>query len=136
MYEHLHVLISAQIERGIAIDSLRLALRQILGHHHQCLLVGLGQLWLRGVGDTRDAWGYNIVDGALVVVLLDVDGTDCQGTAIGRTCQLLVIDAPVATHQFKRAETQHDGLAELGEEHTHEADAGEVADAPYPVLVL
>ena len=44
MDEHLEVLILAQVEDGIAVDGLRLASRQVLHHHVQGLLVGLGEL--------------------------------------------------------------------------------------------
>ena len=46
MHEHLQVLILAQVEDGIAIDGFRLAWREILHHHRERLLVGLGQLGL------------------------------------------------------------------------------------------
>ena len=78
----------------------------------------------------------HVVDGAAVVVLLDVDGTDIHGAAIGGTRQLLLILAPLAAHQVEGTEAEHDGLAELGEEHAHKADAGEVADATHAVLVF
>ena len=44
MDEHLEVLILAQVEDSIAVDGLRLASRQVLHHHVQSLLVGLGEL--------------------------------------------------------------------------------------------
>ena len=31
-------------------------------------------------------------------------------------------------HQVERTETEHDRLLEVGEEHSHEADAGEIVD--------
>ena len=46
MYEHLHVLVLAEVEVGIAIDGLRLIMLQFLHHHVQGLLVGLYQLGL------------------------------------------------------------------------------------------
>ena len=52
VYEHLHALIESQVEGSVAIDSLRLPGREVLNHHVQSLLVGFGQLRLRGVGDT------------------------------------------------------------------------------------
>ena len=136
MHIHLQMTILAKIQRSVAIDALRLALRQVLHHHAQCLLVGLRQLRLRGVCDTGDAWRQHVVDRFLVVVLLDVDGTNLQRTAVQPVGERLLIDAPFATHQVQAAEAQHDGLAELGEEHTHETDAGEVADATHTVFRL
>ena len=133
--KHLQVLVLPHIEGGIAVDGLRLAMRQVVHHQAQRLLVVLGELWLRGVGDTGNARRQHIVDGAAVVVFLDVDGTDFHGAAVTRSRQLLIVVTPLAAHQVERAETQHDGFAELGEEHTHEADAGEVADATLAILV-
>ena len=136
MHEHLHVLILAQVEGGVAIDGLRLAGRQVLHHHVHGLLVGLGQLRLRGVGDAGDARRQHIVDGALVVVLLDVDGADLQRAAVRARGKWLVVGAPLATHQVEAGKAQHDGLLELGEEHTHEANAGEVGDVALAAGVL
>ena len=136
MHVHLQVLILAQVKVRGAIDGLRLSLRQVLHNHTQRLLVSLGELWLRGVCHTRDAWWHDVVDRTSVVVLLDVHGADLHQTAVRRSRELLVIDAPFSTHQVKTAESQHDGLLELCQEHTHKADAGEVADAPYPVVIL
>ena len=99
--EHLDMLIAAQVERRVTVDGFRLVLRQILDHQTQRLLVGLGQLGLRGVGDARDAWGQYVVDGLAVVVLLDIDRADLQLTAVASTCQLLVVEAPLATHEVQ-----------------------------------
>ena len=99
--EHLDMLIAAQVERRVTVDGFRLVLRQVLDHQTQCLLVGFGQLGLRGVGDTRDARRQYVVDGFSVVVLLDIDRADLQLTAVAGTCQLLVVETPLATHEVK-----------------------------------
>ncbi len=39
-------------------------------------------------------------------------------------------------HEVERTETQHDRLLETGEEHTHEADAGEIVDVALTALKL
>ena len=101
---HLQVLILTEVEGRITVDGLRFSLRQVLDHHTQGLLVGFGKLWLRRVSHTRDAWWHNIVDGAAVVVLLDVHGTDFHRTTVRGTCQRLIIDAPFATHQIETSE--------------------------------
>ena len=136
MDEHLHVAVEAQVEGGVAVDGLRLAAGEILHHHVEGLLVGLGELGLRGVGDARDARRQHVVDGAFVVVFLNIDGTDLQRTAVGAGGQGLVVDAPLATHQFEGTEAQHDGALELSKEHAHEADAGKVGDATFATGVL
>ena len=133
---HLQMTIAAQIERGITIDGLRLALAQILHHHTECLLVGFGQLWLTGVCDTLDARRQYIVDRTTVVVLLDIDRTHLQRTAIRASGQRLLIDTPLTTYQVERTKAQHDRFLELGQEHTHKTDAGEVGDAAHTVVVL
>ena len=46
MDEHLQVLVLSHVEGGVAVDRLRLAVRQVVHHHAQRLLVGLGELGL------------------------------------------------------------------------------------------
>ena len=99
MYKHLHALIEAQVEGGIAIDGLGLTRRQILHHHVESLLVSLRQLGLRGVGNAGDARRQHIVNWALIVIFLDVDGTDHDVSAIAASSQRLLIDTPFATYQ-------------------------------------
>ena len=137
VYEHLHVLILAEVEASIAIDGLRLTLLQVLHHHVERLLVALHKLWLRGVGDTADTWGQHIVHGLFVVALLDVHGTDLEHAAFRcRRVETLLVDAPLATDEVQGTEAQHDGLLESRHEHAHEADTGEVVDTALLVFIL
>ena len=99
--EHLDMLIAAQVERRVTVDGFRLVLRQVLDHQTQRLLVGFGQLGLRGVGDARDARRQYVVDGLAVVVLLDIDRADLQLTAVAGASQLLVVQTPLATHEVQ-----------------------------------
>ena len=101
MNEHLQMLVATQVEGGVMINGLRLTLRDVSDHHAQCLLVSLGELWLRGVGDTRDAGRQHVVDRTAVVVLLDIDSADLKGTAIACSRQWLVVDAPVASYEVE-----------------------------------
>ena len=39
-------------------------------------------------------------------------------------------------YQVERTETEHDRLLEVGEEHSHEADAGEIVDVSLALLKL
>ena len=138
MDKHLHVLVAAQVEVGVFIDRLRLVLAQVLDHQAESLLIVLGQLGLRGVGGSGDAWRQYVGHGLAVGVLLDVDGTHLQHASLGsgRRHEVLLVLPPLAAHQVERSESQHDRLLESCEEHAHEAYAGEVVDAAYLLLVL
>ena len=136
MHKHLHALILPQVVAGILIDGLRLTRTQVFHPHVQGLLIVLHQLWLRGVGSTTDAWRQDVVHWLFVVVLLDVDSTHLHRSRLHAVGEVLLVDTPFASHQVKTAEAQHDGLLEIGHEHTHEADAGEVVDAALLAFVL
>ena len=94
-------------------------------------------MWLRGVLLPLDARWQHIVDRQLVVVLLDADGGCGEGAGLcGGIVEVLRIDPPRAAHEVEGGKAQHHGLGETREEHTHETDAGEVADAAHPFLIL
>ena len=135
--KHLQPLVLAKVDVDVLIDGLRLVLAQILHHQAKGLLVVLGELWLVGVGHTRDARRQHVGHGLALGVLLDVDGAHLQGARLGAGAglQVLLVLAPCAAHQVERAETQHDVLFESGQEHTHEADGGEVVDGAFALLV-
>ena len=135
--EHLHLLVLAQVETGVAIHGLRLTSLQILHHHVEGLFVGLYELGLRGVGYSRDTRRQHIVYRLLVVILLDVYSTYLEKAALSRRgAQTLLVDAPLATHKVERTETQHDGFLEARHEHAHESDRGKVVDRTHLALVL
>ena len=137
VYEHLHPPVLAQVERGVAIHSLRLSMLQFLHHHVECLLIGLYELGLRGVCHTVNAWRQHVVHRCLVIVLLDVHGTHLHRTTLGTACtEALLVEAPLSAYEVEGSEAQYDGLLETRHEHTHEADAGQVADATLLVLIL
>ena len=136
MHKHLHVLVLSKVECGCAVYCLRLSLSKVAHHQAQSLLVGLSKLRLRGVGDSRDAWRHDVVDRAALIVFFDVDGADLYGAAVRRACELLVIQSPLASYQVERSESQHDRLLELSEEHSHEADAREIAYSSHALIIL
>ena len=138
MDKHLQALVLAQVLVGVLVDGLRLVLAQVLGHQAESLLVVLDQLGRTGVGGTRDARRQHVGHGLAVGVLLNVHGTYFHETRLGSggRLQALLVLPPLAAHQVERTEAQHDGAAEAREEHTHEADAGEVVDGAFLLLVL
>ena len=137
VHEHLHVLILAEVEARVAIDSLRLTLLQVLHHHVERLFVALHKLWLGGVGDTTDTRWQHVIHRLFVVALLDVHGADLEhATFRCRGVETLFVDAPLATDEVQGTEAQHDRLLESRHEHTHEADTGKVVDAALLVFIL
>ena len=135
MGKHLYALVLAQVEGGVLIHCLRLARIHVLYHETQSLLVVLHELCLRWVLTTSDAWRQDVVDWLLLGILLDTHGTRLQGSAIG-SAERLVVGTPGATHEVERTEAHDDRLLEVGEEHAHEADAGEVVDIAHLRLIL
>ena len=85
MDKHLQALILAQVQIGILIHSLRLALRQVLHGETERLLIILCKLGLTGVSDTGNARRQHIGHGLTVRILLHVDSTHLQQTRLG-TC--------------------------------------------------
>ena len=137
MHEHLHPLILAQVDGGLLIHRLRLVLLQVVHNHLQCLLITLHQLGLCRVRHSADSWRQHVVHGLLVVILLDVHGIHGQCARFGTTrTKTLLIDTPLTPYEVETAETEHNGLLETRHEHTHETDAGKVADAAFPALIL
>ena len=135
MGKHLDALVLAEIEGRVLIYRLCLAMGQILHHQTQSLLVCLDKLWLRWVLLAADTRRKHIVDRCLLGIFLQTDCTRLQGSATGCT-QRLVVGTPFAVHQVERTETEHDRLLEVGEEHSHEADAGEIVDVSLALLKL
>ena len=80
-----------------------------------------------------DARRQDVGDGLSLGVLLDVDGADLHRTRLGAGAGLkvLLVLSPLSAHEVQASEAQCDGLLESGEEHSHEADAGEVVDAAH-----
>ncbi len=137
--EHLQVLVLAHIVGAVLIDGAGVAGTQIAHYHGHCLLVVLHQLCLVGVGYSAYAGRQHVVDGLLVVVLLDIDGADLQGAARSRCLahvELLLVGAPVAVHKVQGGQPEDDILLETSHEHAHEADAGEVVDVALLLLVF
>ena len=135
VYEHLQPLVLAQVEGSVLVDSLRLACTQVVDDHGECLLVLFDKLWLVRILSTADARRQDVVHGHLVVVLLKAHGTYRHRTCIaGRVGEVLLILPPLAADEVERTEAEDDGFLETCEEHTHEADAGEVADVAYTFL--
>ena len=134
MGKHLQPAVLAQVLVGVLVDGLGLAVGETGHHHVEGLLVVLDELRLLGVEGTADAWRQHIVDGHLVGVLLDVHGADRHLARLAAAAQGLLVDAPLAAHQVEGAEAHDDGLGEVGEEHTHEAHAGEIVDAAHALL--
>ena len=137
MHEHLHPFVMAQVDGGLLIHRFRLIGLQVGGNHLQRLLVALHQLGLRGIGDTGDSWRQHVVHRLLIVVLLDVHGTHVQHTTLGATrVETVFVETPFAAHQIQTTEAEYDGLLETRHEHTHEPDAGKVADATLLASVI
>ena len=138
MHEHLQALVLPQVVVEVLIDGLRLALTEVVNGEAERLLVVLDELWLVRVGSTTDTRRQRVGHGLAVGVLLNVDGTHLHRSRLGTGSRLqaLPILPPLAAHQVEAAEAEHDGVLETGHEHTHEADAGEVADATHTLFVL
>ena len=137
MHEHLHPLILAQVDGGLLIHRLRLILLQVVDNHLQCLLVTLHQLGLPWVRHTTDTWWQHVVHRLLVVVLLNVHSIHDNRSRLSTTrAKTLLINAPLTSYKVETTQTKYDGFLETRHEHTHETDAGEVADAAFLVLIL
>ena len=137
VHEHLQAFVLSEVERCVLVHRLRLACAERGYAHRECLLVVLNELWLRGVLSALDARRQDIVDGLLVVVLLDIHGTHHEfARRRSRVVEVLLVDAPLATHEVERTEAQHDRMLEAGEEHTHEAHGCEVVDCAELLLIL
>ena len=134
--EHLHALVLSEVERRVLVHPLRLPVAEVLHHHVEGLLVTLHELWLRRVGDACDARGKDVVHWCLVVALLDVHCTHLERTRLRTVRQTLPVHTPLPSHEVERTESQHDGLLESCEEHTHEPDACEVVDGAFLALIL
>ena len=135
MGEHLDALVLAQVDGGVLVDCLCLSTAQILHHQAQCLLIRLHELWLGWVLLTGNARWQHVVDWCLLSIFLQAYRTSLQGTA-RCSAQLLVVGTPLATYEVEGSETQHDRLLETRQEHTHEADAGEIVDVALTTLEL
>ena len=135
MGKHLDALILAQIKGRILVNRLRLACAHILDHQTQRLLVRLNQLRLTRILFALDTRRQDIVDRCLLAVLFQTHAACVEGSATGCT-KRLVIGTPLAHHEVEGTETQHDRFLETGEEHTHEADAGEIVDVALTALKL
>ena len=136
--KHLQVLVLAQVEVGVLVDGLRLVLREVLHGEAEGLLVLLSELLLVGILHAADARRQDVGHRLALGVLLHVDGThlhrSCLSTRTG--LQVLLVLSPLTLHQVETAEAEGDGLLEARQEHTHEADGGEVADAAHLLLPL
>ena len=135
--EHLQTLVLSEVERCVLVHRLCLAGAERGDAHRECLLVVLHELRLRWVLSALDARRQDIVDRLLVVVLLDVHGAHHELARSGsRVVEVLLVDAPLTTHEVERSEAQHDRMLEACEEHTHEAHRGEVVDSTELLLVV
>ena len=135
MHKHLQAFVLAQVERCILIYALRLAGGELTDIDVESLLVVLYKLGVAGILSALDARWQHIVDRFLVAVLLDVDGCCRHRSCLCPTVvEVLLIDAPSATHEVKAAETEDDGVLKACEEHAHETDAREVVDVAYSLL--
>ena len=137
--EHLQVLVLPHVEVGVLIHGAGVSRGQVAHGERKGLLVFLRQLGLRGVHHAADARGKHVVHGGLVVVLLDVHRRDFHRAARGRhlaRVEGLLVGTPLGFHQVKGGEAQDDGLFEVGHEHAHEADAGEVVDVAHFLFVF
>ena len=99
------------------------------------MLIRLHYLWLCWVFLTVYTRWHYIVDRCLLCIFLQAYRTCLQGSARCGT-QLLVVGTPLATHEVEGSETQYDRLLETCQEHTHEADAGEIVDVTLATLEL
>ena len=132
MDKHLKVFVLAHVVVAVLEHGTRVARRQVLGDERECLLVALHELALRGIGHTADARRQHIVDGLLVVVLLDVHGADLERSADGGclpAIERLLVVAPVGLHEVECGEAQDDGFLEACQIHPDEADGVEILNA-------
>ena len=106
MHKHLQTLVLAQVEVGVLIHRLCLALCQLLDDESERLLVVLHELRLRGVGHTAYSRRQHIVHGLLVGVLLDVDICcfEFAGGCGGGVGEVLLVCAPFSSHEVETTE--------------------------------
>ena len=138
MDEELQVLILAHVVIAVLIHCFGIARRKVLYDQTQALLVLLHQLALVGVGDTADAWRQYVVDGLLATILFDADCAYRHRGAAGwsfASVKCLLIAAPITMYEVEGCQTHYNRLFKARQEHTHEANAGEVADVAHLRLI-
>ena len=133
------MLVLSHVIRTVLIYRACVAGSQVTCNQTQRLFVVLNQLRLVGVCDTADAGRQHVVYGSLVGVLFYADVAHLQGTAAGRSLtsiEWLLVGTPVALNHVERSKTQDNIFLEVGQEQTHEADAGKVVDVTLLALVV
>ena len=137
---HLQVFVLTHIVVAVLINRLCLTSAKIASHHTHGLFVSLNKLRLRGVGNTSDARGQDIVDGLLVVVFFNADGTYFQRSTTSRSditiIERLLIGSPITLHKVESGKTKNGLFLESRHEDTHEANARKVADVAFLILVF
>ena len=137
MHKHLQTLVLPNVERSILVDGFRFFISQIMHRHGQSLLVALHKLWLWWVLLARDAWRKNVVYRCFIVVFLD---THCSYRHCprrwSRVGKVLLILAPLSSHEVERSKAHNDRLFEVRKEHSHKANACEIANTPHPFLIF
>ena len=123
----------------VLVDGTGIAAGQIFDGERECLFVVFHHLLLPRFEGAADAGGQDIVDGALLVVLLKIDRTHGQTARSGggsTGIKPLLIAAPFTAHKVERGKAQHRGTVEAGHEHAHEADGREVTDVAHLLLIF
>ncbi len=134
------MLVLTHVIVAVFIDGFRFVAAKIACHQTHGLFVGFYELCLRGVCDTSDARRQDIVDGFLVVVLLDADCADFNNTTTAGRCvavvERLLICSPVALYKVECGKTKDGFFFEACHEDTHEAYACEIAYVSFLALIF
>ena len=139
VHKHLQTLVDAQVKARVPVHATGITCLQVFDLHLHRLLIELSNLRLTRVDDSAHARWQHIVHRLARSVLLNVHCVHINrtiGRSVATQVQVVVIVAPLATHQFQACETQVGGFLELSEEHAHEANGSKVVDRPHPLIIF
>ena len=108
MYPHLHSLVVAQVELGVAVYAAGVAGGEVGKLQRHRLLVELYDLCLAGVTYTGHARRKNVVHRFAGGVLLYVHHRNIEltlGGSIAAVVEVEIVGAPFAAHEFESGET-------------------------------
>ena len=136
MDKHFKVFVLSQVEVGCLVDGASVAVDEVLDGHLQRLLIDTGGLHSSNHQFLLDARRDDVRHGFAAAVLVDADCRNIEGGRVAvvvglvfaRSLDALGVGAPFAFHEIQGGETQHNGFAESGDEHTHEANGRVVVD--------
>ena len=138
MQEHLQSLIDAQVITGVAVDATCITRLQSIDSNLHRLLIELCDLRVSRIDDTCHTRRQDVVHRLARGILLDVDGVDidiAHSRCIATHIEVVIVVAPLTSHELKCSKTQVSCLFESRHEHAHEANGREIGDVAHLLLI-